>query len=340
MKNPDHRGVAGRGAGLNGNFRQTNIVRPSARHTNINRQSSKALAGRSLGAAEIGQALGGRKSGGSWMACCPAHDDREPSLSICDTEDGMVLVNCFAGCDPMQVIAALRGLGLWPNRRSARPVLCRIRRASTGYRPHQDESERIEAALAMWHAAVPAQGTLVETYLATRGIRLEEDVAGEAIRFHPALKFDGLLVGAMVALFRDLRTNTPCGIHRTFIDTTGQKLGRKMLGRVRDAAIKLDADEAVTLGLHIGEGIETSLAARLAGFRPVWALGSVNAISTFLVLPGIEAVTVLGEVGDGGANHRAAEACAARWGGVGCDVLVVLPQVGKDLNDVWREVAP
>ena len=85
-----------------------------------------------------------------------------------------------------------------------------------------------------------------------------------------------------------------------------------MLGRARDAAIKLDADENVTLGLHIGEGVETCLAAWLAGFRPVWALGSAGAIATFPVLSGIEAITVLGEVGDGGANRpRGASMCGA-----------------------------
>ena len=30
----------------------------------------------------IAKALGGRKVGAAWMARCPAHDDREPSLSI------------------------------------------------------------------------------------------------------------------------------------------------------------------------------------------------------------------------------------------------------------------
>jgi hypothetical protein len=36
----------------------------------------------------------------------------------------------------------------------------------------------------------------------------------------------------MVALFRDIRTNEPCAIHRTFLHGAGRKLDRKMLGRV------------------------------------------------------------------------------------------------------------
>jgi hypothetical protein len=141
----------------------------------------------------------------------------------------------------------------------------------------------------------------------------------------------------MLALFRDITTNEPCGLHRTFLDKTGRKLGRKMLGRARHAAIKLDADEHVTLGLHIGEGVESCLAAQLAGFRPVWAVGSASAISTFPVLSGIETIAILGEVDDGGANYRAANACAKRWVDAGREALVVWPQVGGDLNEVWQE---
>ena len=48
----------------------------------------------------IAKALGGRKVGGAWMARCPTHDDREPSLSIRDADDGKVLVRW---CAAMQV---------------------------------------------------------------------------------------------------------------------------------------------------------------------------------------------------------------------------------------------
>src|SRR5918996_354283 len=33
-----------------------------------------------------------------WMARCPAHDDRSPSLSVRKGEDGRILVHCHAGC--------------------------------------------------------------------------------------------------------------------------------------------------------------------------------------------------------------------------------------------------
>ena len=43
----------------------------------------------------------------SWMACCPAHNDKNPSLSIKETKDGDVLLHCFAGCGVDDVVAAL-----------------------------------------------------------------------------------------------------------------------------------------------------------------------------------------------------------------------------------------
>jgi hypothetical protein len=53
-----------------------------------------------------------RPSGaGRWMARCPAHEDRGPSLSIRELDDGRTLIHCFAGCQPNDVLAAL-GLSL------------------------------------------------------------------------------------------------------------------------------------------------------------------------------------------------------------------------------------
>lgn len=42
-----------------------------------------------------------------WLASCPAHEDRSPSLSIRETDDGKVLLHCFGGCDTGAVLGAL-----------------------------------------------------------------------------------------------------------------------------------------------------------------------------------------------------------------------------------------
>ena len=48
---------------------------------------------------------------GRWTARCPAHGDRNPSLSIRETADGTILIRCFAGCCASEVMAAV-GLSL------------------------------------------------------------------------------------------------------------------------------------------------------------------------------------------------------------------------------------
>ena len=44
---------------------------------------------------------------GRWLACCPAHDDRSPSLAIRETGDGTILLKCFTGCPTSDVLAAV-----------------------------------------------------------------------------------------------------------------------------------------------------------------------------------------------------------------------------------------
>jgi hypothetical protein len=62
-------------------------------------------------AARILDRLDGVKASGPnrWIARCPAHPDRSPSLSIRETDDGRVLVHDFGGCSVEDVLA---GLGL------------------------------------------------------------------------------------------------------------------------------------------------------------------------------------------------------------------------------------
>ncbi len=44
---------------------------------------------------------------GQFIARCPAHDDRSPSLAIKDHDDGRVLIHCFAGCETEDVLTAI-----------------------------------------------------------------------------------------------------------------------------------------------------------------------------------------------------------------------------------------
>jgi hypothetical protein len=52
-----------------------------------------------------------KRTGNGWMACCPAHEDGTPSLSINDGEKGPVF-KCHAGCSQESVLTAIEALGV------------------------------------------------------------------------------------------------------------------------------------------------------------------------------------------------------------------------------------
>lgn len=57
---------------------------------------------------------------GRWTACCPAHLDENPSLSLTD-RNGRTLLFCHSGCSQEAVLHALRARGLWPEAKLPRP---------------------------------------------------------------------------------------------------------------------------------------------------------------------------------------------------------------------------
>src|SRR5262249_41442791 len=58
------------------------------------------------GVAILSRLRGVRCNGNGWQALCPAHDDRNPSLSI-NVRDDKILIHCHAGCSQEAVLAAL-----------------------------------------------------------------------------------------------------------------------------------------------------------------------------------------------------------------------------------------
>lgn len=55
-----------------------------------------------------------RRTGhGNWIAACPSHDDKHPSMTLHEESDGRVLVTCWAGCT-FEEIANSVGLGWEP----------------------------------------------------------------------------------------------------------------------------------------------------------------------------------------------------------------------------------
>jgi hypothetical protein len=91
-----------------------------------------------------------RRCGRGFVARCPAHEDRGPSLSFRETKDGRVLLHCFAGCSVSKVLTAV-GLKLSdlfnrpPSSNGATPDLGRARAAV--------ESDFFAAAYVLEHEA-------------------------------------------------------------------------------------------------------------------------------------------------------------------------------------------
>ena len=65
--------------------------------------------GRCMSASSLLEKLDGvRKTGASkWIARCPAHDDKSPSLAITECDDGKTLIHCFALCSQAEVLNAV-----------------------------------------------------------------------------------------------------------------------------------------------------------------------------------------------------------------------------------------
>lgn len=286
------------------------------------------------------RALGGEVRGGRIYFPGPNHDGRDRSawLQFHSRAPGGFLAGTFS---PANDWAEIRdyvrdrlGLG---RERVAAPA------PTVAPKPPKTDAERTARALAIWRESRHPRGTAVETYLARRGLTLPDEAAGEAIRFHPACPFRGQRMSCMVALVADVVTNAPKAIHRTALTTDGRKavvegLARLSLGPVGGGAVKLTADENVTLCLGIGEGIESTLSLRLApefGASPVWALLSAGQVAMLPVLAGIEALWIA--VDHDPAGIRAADTVAERWRTAGREVFKVRPIAHQtDLNDLTR----
>jgi putative DNA primase/helicase len=291
-----------------------------------------------MNAETVAKALGGRKVGGGWMARCPAHDDRRPSLSLCDTDGGKVLVRCHAGCEQEQVIATLRSRGLWTENGSRRFTRLASRSAAKRTDPDRDDTKRAETARDIWQATMPADGTLVEIYLVSRGLHLP---LTPTLRFHGGLKHpSGGIWPAMVGLVTRGADDAPLAIHRTYLARDGggkapvdpQKM---MLGSCRGGAVRL-ADPGDVL--MVGEGIETCLAAIAATGYSAWAALSTSGLRVLDLPEDVRDVIVLAD-GDA-AGEAVARDCAWRWKREGRRVRIARPPQGMDFNDMLMDRAP
>ena len=286
-------------------------------------------------AATVAAALGdARREGRAWRCRCPLHGGR--SLVLRDGHEGLLLVTCWGGCDRLDVLAELRRRGLLDERADYAPRVVPAPRCS-------DDASRTARALKIWRNTERGAGSIVERYLASRGIMLDQWPA--SLRFHPRCpqpKDDaGNFVSplpAMVALVEHVERG-PVAVHCTYLRPDGGgkadvEKPKAIFGPVAGGAVRFGAPHAGQW-LAVAEGIETALSVAVACSMPAWAALSAGGIKNLRLPPEATHVVICADHDANGVGERAAHDAAARWLAEGRRVRVAKPPApDSDFNDV------
>lgn len=177
---------------------------------------------------------------GSYAMCrCPVHDDRTPSLSIRQGTSG-VLVHCFAGCNPREIMRVLR------NTDRVRAVEARPAR-SLDFR---------RLAQRLWDEAIDVQGTLGERYLVGRCLPLDLPDVRFLSQCPLGRKPNTALHQALLVAVRD--GGHLVAVQRIILDPrTSRHRGKFLLGRCGQGAWQPAPSGRV---LAVAEGFEDAAA--------------------------------------------------------------------------------
>ncbi|TCM32346.1 toprim domain-containing protein [Novosphingobium sp. ST904] len=260
---------------------------------------------------------------GTWrgnvaMCRCPVHNDHTPSLSLRQGDHG-ILVTCFAGCSPIDVLRELERIAI-----------------TRRYEPPPDApGGRSANVQRLWDEALPVPGTLGERYLASRFLL---PVPGD-LRFHPrcphgARPHTVFKPALLVAVREGPRL---VALQRIFLDpVTARYSAKATIGTLGFGAWRgggIGSGGGLAIGL--AEGFETARAwSRLRGL-PCWAsLGSRR--FGLVTIP--ETVTGLILAGDNDtAGRRAVNRAARAYAADNRLIRVDMPPPGKDWAQVLEE---
>jgi phage/plasmid primase-like uncharacterized protein len=204
-----------------------------------------------------------------------------------------------------------------------------------------DEQRRLELAHRLFEQAEPL-GPDAISYFERRGIDIHAVPELGGLRWHPKCHFDGQTKPCIIGRYTTATGNEPRGIWRRPTDGSSKP---KALGPTAGCVIRLWPDDRVTLGLVLGEGVETTLAAatriehRGTLLQPAWAAGSAQNMRAFPVLSGLD-LTLLVDDDANGTGQQAANECAQRWLAHGREVIRLKPNIaGRDFNNIIQENA-
>lgn len=277
--------------------------------------------------AEIVRRLGGYWHDERGMCRCPCHEDRTPSLSVRVGERAL-LFKCFSGCDTLDVLAAIRRLGIAipPPRQGP------VGESSAG-------PGITAAAQRIWHKSVAIADTPGARYLLGRDL----PPPWLDLRYHPRTPLGrGRNVAFRPAIIAAVREGTRLtAIQRTFLDAKSASKApdlenpRRMLGRPAHGAVRL-ARPSTTLGL--AEGVETALAAMQIHRIPVWATLGADRADRIQLPNRLERLVLLFDNDPAGwmADQRAREA----YRRPGLSILTRWPPANDWADLMGRRVRP
>ena len=258
------------------------------------------------------------KLGGEWhfnhgRAPGPGHSKDDRSLKIADHESDLsdIVLHSFAGDDVLELKRLWRQDGTLPRRsfadhaadpaKIAAAKLAKLRREAS---EAAEAAKKQSAACWLYSLSRPGAGTLVESYLASRGIALKP--LPETIRFlpasvkypHPAMVVGFGLPDEPQPGVYSMPPERICGVHITYLKPDGSGKAtvdpaRKIIGKVKGSPIGLIPPND-GLGLLVGEGAETVLSGHLDTGLGGWAAGSAGFMPALAdAIPDyIESVTV------------------------------------------------
>ena len=276
-------------------------------------------------------ALKGRWRGRYGTACCPAHGDRTPSLSLSNAPDGRLLLRCHTGCDFRAILDALRGMGLVEGTGRV-PGLDPERLAQREAEEQREAEKRARQARAIWQESRSIEGTPAAAYLRGRGITCP---LPDTLRFHPAAWHPSAQrLPAMVALVEGAER---FAVHRTYLRPDGSgkatvEPAKAMLGSVKGGAVRLTGCGGPLVAC---EGIETGLSLASGLLRTpatIWAALSTSGMQTLDLPPYPGRLTVATD-GDP-AGREAGHALATRAAALGWTVSLLPAPERRDWNDI------
>jgi phage/plasmid primase-like uncharacterized protein len=278
--------------------------------------------------------LGGHWYGSYGLCLCPAHSDRNPSLSLKNGADGRLLMHCHAGCNFPDILEALNGLELIDGHGNT-PTLDPEVLARREAQEQAAADKKSRQAEALWKQAESIQGTLGEAYLRARGITCS--LPG-TLRFHPAAWHPSAKrFPAIIAL---VQGGNGFAVHRTYL-AANQAVkaevvpNKAMLGSVKGGAVRLSRSAG---DLVVAEGIETALSLSsglITSSCTLWAALSTSGLKC-LHLPSTPNRLTIAMDGDR-AGREAGNVLAQRAVALGWIVSLLPAPEGRDWNDMLCE---